>query len=33
MKDYASGGASATTPISAGELEITVTVQVAYSIE
>ena len=33
IKDYAAGSASATTPISAGELEITVTVQVAYSIE
>jgi hypothetical protein len=33
IKDYAAGGASGTTPISAGELEMTVTVQVAYSIE
>jgi uncharacterized protein YggE len=33
MKDYAAGSASETTPISAGELEITLTVQVAYSIE
>ena len=31
-KDYA-GGASASTPISAGELDITVTVQVGYAIE
>jgi uncharacterized protein YggE len=33
IKDYAAGSASETTPISAGELEITLTVQVAYSIE
>jgi len=33
IKEYAAGSASGTTPISAGELEITVTVQVAYSIE
>jgi uncharacterized protein YggE len=32
LKDYAEGG-SANTPISPGELDITLSVQVAYAIE